>query len=86
LIRRTKADVGQVAKQLEPHIEWVAPNMKKVADMEVLAEQLAVKTLSGSYVERGQAARDFDLKMREMTGIAKAHSVAAYVRMFIESG
>ncbi|HCJ7273411.1 TPA: DEAD/DEAH box helicase [Vibrio cholerae] len=86
LIRRTKADVGQVAKQLEPHIEWVAPNLKKVADMEVLAEQLAVKTLSGSYMERGQAARDFDLKMREMTGIAKAHSVAAYVRMFIESG
>ncbi|MBO1897744.1 DEAD/DEAH box helicase [Shewanella sp. BF02_Schw] len=86
MLRRTKADVGQVAMQLEPHIEWVSPNMRKVADMEVLAEQLAVKTLSGSYMERGQAAREFDLKMREMTGIAKAHSVAAYVRMFIESG
>tara|TARA_R110002033_G_scaffold135713_2_gene175241 strand:+ start:10696 stop:12447 length:1752 start_codon:yes stop_codon:yes gene_type:complete len=86
MLRRTKADVGQVAMQLEPHIEWVSPNMRKVADMEVLAEQLAVKTLSGSYMERGQAAREFDLKMREMTGIAKAHSVAAYARMFIESG
>ncbi|EOX4129382.1 DEAD/DEAH box helicase [Vibrio cholerae] len=86
LIRKTKADVGQESKQLAPHVEWLEPNLKAVAEMEKLAEKLAIKALTGTFNERGQAARDFDLKMRELTGIAKAHAVAAYVRMFIESG
>ncbi|WP_415913098.1 SNF2-related protein [Neptuniibacter sp. QD37_11] len=86
MLRRTKKDVGQEAKQERPHVEWVEPNTKRVAEAEALAEQLAIKTLSSNFHEAGMAAREFDLKMREMTGIAKAHQTAAYVRMFIEAG
>lgn len=86
MLRRTKRDVGQQAKQTRPHVEWVEPNTREVAHAEALAETLAIKTLTGGFHESGQAAREFDLKMREMTGIAKAVQTAAYVRMFLESG
>ena len=42
-----------------------------------------MKVLSGDFVEAGSAARELDLKMRQMTGIAKARSVAAYVKLLL---
>jgi hypothetical protein len=86
IIRRTKADVGQQAKQLQPHVEWVDHNAKLVEDLEALTKQLAIKAFSSSFTESGQASREFDLRMRQMTGVAKAKQVAAYVRMFVNSG
>ncbi|MEG3764942.1 DEAD/DEAH box helicase [Alteromonas sp. 14N.309.X.WAT.G.H12] len=85
-LRRKKSDVGQEAKQMAPHIEWVEPNQKLVASAEALAEKLALKTLTANFQEAGMAAREFDMKMREMTGIAKASQTAAYARMFVETG
>ncbi len=86
VIRRTKADVGQEAKQLAPHIEWVDHNAKAVKDLEELTKQLAMKALNSNFREAGQASREFDLRMRQMTGVAKAKSVAGYVRMFAQAG
>lgn len=51
---------------------------------EALTRSLAMTVLSGSFVEAGRAARDLDLKMRMLTGIAKARSAAAYVRLLLE--
>jgi SNF2-related domain len=51
-----------------------------------LTRQLALKVLTGSYHERGQAARELDIQMRRDTGIAKARSVAAFVRMLLSDG
>ncbi|PZU87329.1 MAG: ATP-dependent helicase [Chelatococcus sp.] len=51
-----------------------------------LARQLAVRVVSGSFVARGQAARELDAFARMVTGIAKARSVAAYVRILLEAG
>jgi hypothetical protein len=86
VLRRRKSDVGQEAKQLKPELYWVDPDSKLVEDAEALAEQLAITTLSGNFHEAGAAAREFDMRMRELTGISKARSVAAWVRMFVESG
>lgn len=86
ILRRRKSDVGQEAKQLAPELYWVDPDQKAVEDAEALAEQLAISTLTGSFNEAGEAAREFDMRMRELTGIAKAKAVAAWVRMFVESG
>jgi hypothetical protein len=86
VIRRTKADVGQAAKQMAPHIEWVEHSAKAVEDFEQLTKDLAMRALAGSYEESGQASREFDLRMRQMTGISKAKQVAAFVRMFVNSG
>lgn len=86
VLRRTKRDVGQEAKQLAPEMEWVDPDTDAVDDNEALAEQLALKTLTASFKESGAAAREFDLKLRQLTGIAKAKAVSGFVRMVVESG
>lgn len=52
---------------------------------EALARQLAVKVLSGSFTERGQAARELDIYARRMTGLAKAKHVAAFCRILLEN-
>lgn len=86
ILRRRKKDVGQEAKQLKPELYWIDPDHNMVDEAEALAEQLAITTLSGGFQEAGAAAREFDLRMRELTGISKAKSVAAWVRVFVESG
>lgn len=57
-----------------------------VAAEENLTRALAIKVLSGSFTERGQAARELDIQARRITGLAKAKYVAAYVRILIKSG
>lgn len=51
-----------------------------------LARTLALRTLNGSFTERGQAARELDMMLRQITGIAKARHVAAYARMLLKAG
>lgn len=86
MLRRSKKDVGQQVMEQPPHLEWVEPSEKEVQDSIALAETLAITALTADFTEAGMAARDFDVRLRELTGIAKAKSVAAYVRMFIETG
>lgn len=52
---------------------------------EQLARSLALKVLSGSFTERGQAARELDMMARHTTGVAKARHVAAYVKILLEA-
>ncbi len=54
------------------------------AEQEALMKRLAMSVLSGTFAERGSAARELDIRMRQITGIAKARHVAAYVRMLLE--
>lgn len=51
-----------------------------------LARALAIKVTTGSFVERGQAARELDAFARLQTGLAKAAGVAAIVRIHLEKG
>lgn len=53
---------------------------------EALARSLAMRVVSGSFVDRGQAARELDAFARMVTGVAKAKSVAAYVRILLDAG
>jgi hypothetical protein len=50
-----------------------------------LARSLAQKVLSGSFTERGQAARELDMMARHQTGVAKARHVAAYVKILLDA-
>jgi SNF2 family DNA or RNA helicase len=86
ILRRTKKDVGQTSKQTKPHIEWLPHSQELIKDTEELTKSLAMTTLRGSFSESGRASREFDMRMRMMTGISKAPYVAAYVRMLVESG
>lgn len=87
LIRRTKGDVGQQMDRVNTIPEEIPYDHAAGKDFEELARTLAIKALSAPvFMERGRAAREFDLLMRQATGIAKARSVAAYVRILVEGG
>ena len=56
------------------------------AAAEDLARTLALKVVQGSFVERGQAARELDLLARQVTGVAKARQVAAIIKVLLAGG
>jgi hypothetical protein len=85
-IRRTKADVGQYLEPVNRIVETVGFDEKEVRSAEELAFKLALKASKGSFVERGQAARELDMLVRQATGISKAKYVAEYVRILLENG
>lgn len=85
-LRRTKADVGQQMDRVTTMVVDVPYDREEERRVEDLARTLAIKSLTGSFVERGSAARDLDLLVRQATGVAKAAGVAQFVRMLVETG
>ena len=55
-------------------------------DSLVLARALAMKVMTGTFTERGQAARELDMYARMVTGVSKAKAVAAYARILLRAG
>lgn len=81
-VRKTK-DGDDKVNRLVREVEHDEATM---ADFEALARKLAVSATSGSFVQRGEATRELDLRARQATGIAKARQVASVVRILAESG
>lgn len=87
LLRRLKSDVGQQLPQVSRIVEYVDCDEKAVRSVEELARQLAIRATTGtSFIERGQAARELDIMVRQATGVSKARSVANFVRLMVEAG
>lgn len=87
-LRRTNED-PEVAKSLPPLSKVVMEVGWNEGDVETDRElqlRLAQRVLSGAFFERGTAARELDIMLRQETGIAKARAVAAYVRSLVEAG
>lgn len=85
-IRRTREDVGRQLSPVNRIVETVGYDELTVKRAEELAAQLAIRASQGSYIERGQAARELDMMIRKMTGVSKAKYVAEFVRIILESG
>ncbi len=85
-LRRTKGDVGQQMDRVTSMVIETPYDPAEERKIEDLARTLAIRTLTGAFMERGQAARDLDILMRQTTGVAKAKGVAQFVRLLVESG
>lgn len=87
-LRRTEEDeeVAMTLPPLSKHLFEVGWNEGDAQTDRELQMKLAMRVLSGDFFTRGEAARQLDLLMRQETGIAKARSVAAYVRTLVEGG
>jgi len=85
-LRRTREEVGMELPPVNTVIETVEYDHEEVDRVQELASVLATKVLHGSYYESGQAARELDIMLRQVTGISKAKQVAEYVKMLVESG
>ncbi len=85
-LRRTEDD-EDVQSSLKPlnTIDYEVPwNASAAKGSEELFKTLALTVVSGGFVEAGQAARELDIKMRLVTGVAKAESVAAYIELLLK--
>ena len=85
-LRRTDIDVDKQLPPLNTIMMDVDYDADVVESVEVEARILAQRVISGTFTERGTAARDLDLMARMVTGMAKAKQVAAVVKMLVGSG
>ena len=85
-LRRTRKEVGRELPPVNTIVQTVDYDQHEADRSEDIAKKLALKVVGGSFMERGQAARELDMFMRHQTGVAKASSVAAYVRILLENG
>lgn len=88
VLRRTEED-AEVAGALPPlrrilfQVDWNEGDVETDRDLQ---RRLAQRVLDGRFTERGRAARELDLLLRQETGIAKARAVAGYVRNLVAAG
>lgn len=85
-LRRTKRDVGQQMPPVNIIVHEVEHDAGELRAIEDMARDLALRTTFGRFEERGNAARELDMLVRQQTGIAKAPAVADFLRMLVEGG
>lgn len=85
VVRRTEDDVGGQMPPVNSIVHVVDHDEDIAEESEARARQLAIKVTTGSFVEAGNAARELDAFARQITGVAKARSVAAFVRVLLEA-
>lgn len=85
-LRRTRKEVGRELPEVNKIVISVEHDEEEAAKIEDIARSLAIKATTGTFMEKGRAARDLDMMVRHNTGVSKAKSVAKYVRVLVESG
>lgn len=88
MIRRTRRDVGRELPEFERVTHFVESDVLALDEIDDSAGELAriIMDKAAKSPERWSAAGQFEMAMRQATGIAKAPYVAAFVRMLVESG
>ena len=85
-LRRTREDVGRELPPVNKIVHTVDYDQDAVTAVEEIAKKLAIAATTGSFIERGQAARELDIRVRHATGVSKAKYVAEYVKILLENG
>lgn len=85
MLRRTKSEVGHQLPPINKIVKVVEPELSKLKSVKAQAKQLALKASQGTYLERGRAARELDLLMRQATGVAKALGVSQYAKQLLDA-
>lgn len=86
ILRRTDKEVGRELPALNTIVTTVEYDESEIERENEIAKQLAMSYLtSSSFMEKGSAAMELDARLRQTTGIAKAKSVAALVKILLEN-
>jgi SNF2 family DNA or RNA helicase len=86
MVRRTKKDVSGQTPPVIPVVIPVDVDMNIMREAEAEARELAIQATTGQWNERGNAARQLDLRLRQKTGVAKAPFVADGIAAILDSG
>lgn len=85
MLRRTRKEVGRELPPVNTIIHTVETSSHIDLNEKQEMAELANIILNGSFTQRGQAGREFDMRLRQYTGLAKAKGVAAYVKILLEN-
>lgn len=87
MLRRTRTSVGREIPPLSKVPFHVHADTRKLDEISDSVAELAriILAQGGDPLAKGQASREIDWKLRQATGIAKAPSVADFVKMLLES-
>lgn len=87
-LREQHAMIRKLSEGPKPNIivETVSHEVEELERVDHLAHALALRATTGRFEERGQAIRELDMMMRQVTGVAKAKAVAGYARIVAEAG
>lgn len=85
MLRRTDEELGLKIDVPAKHIVTIDADMEQLKKVEQVAKMLALSVLSGNVGEDSESAREFDWKLRQATGIAKARPAAEFVKMVLEN-
>jgi SNF2 family DNA or RNA helicase len=86
MLRRTREDVQKELPVVNRIMHTIEHDEKAMNEASKNAIQLAIDVLTASDKDRGEAALKLDGHLRRATGVAKAKSVAAWVRVLLEAG
>ena len=89
MIRRTRREVGRELPEVTKIPYKVDSDTEPIEDASTAARELAMiimRKVESSREQRFNAGGQFDMLMRQATGIAKAPYVADFVRILLESG
>jgi len=89
MLRRTRKEVGHEIPNLQLFTQTIDADQHAFDDIAESCTDLAQFILHGEETKRGQkmeASQEFDMRLRQATGIAKAPHVANFVRMLVDNG
>lgn len=86
MISRTRKEVGRELPPITRMCQTVDADSKPLEAIKADIVNMARDLLTGTFNQRGVAAREIDLRMREATGVAKAPAVAEFCRVILERG
>lgn len=84
MLRRTRRDVARELPALSRLVQEISCDTEPLQEDAAAAELARIILGQGGGFEKMQAAGEFDMRMRQATGIGKAPYVAEFVRMLLE--
>jgi len=85
MVRRTRKEVARELGPVSRNVYTVDADMDSLKQLEKMAKVLAMRVITGTFQEAGEAARQLDWQLRHATGVAKAKAVAEMVKIILES-
>lgn len=85
-LRRTTKEVGRELPPINKIVTTVEFDDTEAQKSKEITKILALKVITGSFVERGSAARELNALLRHETGVGKAIAVASLVKLLLENG
>ncbi len=67
-------------------VQTISHDVRELESVEDLARALAMRVRNGPAMDRGRSMMELDMLLRQQTGVAKAKTVAQFVRLLVESG